>query len=64
MNKKTKILLLQTVTPVVAVLFAVVVSSALILFIGKDPFEVYQIMLELVLAELIVLVPSYLMLHR
>ena len=46
MNKKTKILLLQTVTPMIAVLFAVIVSSALILFIGKDPFEVYEIMLE------------------
>lgn len=46
MNKKMKILLLQTVTPVIAVLFAVLVSSALILFIGKDPLEVYQIMVE------------------
>lgn len=46
MNKRAKILLLQMLTPVIAVLFAVVVSSVLILFIGKDPLEVYQTMVE------------------
>lgn len=46
MNKKMKILVLQFVTPLLAVSFAVLVSSLLILSIGKDPLEVYQIMVE------------------
>ena len=46
MNKSVKILLLQILTPVIAVLFAILVSSILIMFIGKDPLEVYQTMVE------------------
>ncbi len=46
MNKRMKILLLQMLTPLIAVLFAVLVSSLLILFIGKDPVEVFQTMIE------------------
>ncbi len=46
MNKRIKILLLQMLTPLIAVLFAVLVSSLLILFIGKDPVEVFQTMIE------------------
>jgi ABC-type uncharacterized transport system permease subunit len=46
MNKKTKILLLQFLTPVIAIVFALLVSSMLILFIGKNPIEVYLMMVE------------------
>lgn len=46
MNKKTKIVLLRLLTPVIAITFALLVSSLLILFIGKDPIEVYQTMVE------------------
>ena len=46
MNKKTKILLLQLLTPIIAIIFALLVSSMLILFIGKDPIEVYLTMVE------------------
>lgn len=46
MNKRTKILILQFLTPVIAVIFALFVSSLLFVLIGKDPVEVYLTMVE------------------
>ncbi len=46
MNKKTKILCLQILTPLAAVLFAMIVSSFLMLAIDKNPLEVYATMVE------------------
>ncbi len=46
MSKKTKILLLQILTPVIAVLFAVLLSSVLMIAIDKNPIEVYATMVE------------------
>jgi len=46
MNKRFKIILLQLLTPIVAILFAIALSSILIVAIGKSPIEVYQTMIE------------------
>lgn len=46
MNKRTKIVILQFLTPIIAVIFALLVSSLLFLLIGKDPLEVYLTMAE------------------
>jgi simple sugar transport system permease protein len=46
MNKKTKIIMLRIVTPIIAIAFAVLLSSFLMIAIGKNPLAVYQTMVD------------------